>query len=152
MSHLHARPPHRAWGQYSWDHYSLDDRPPAHDGRTTSAQLPVPVRPTVDVPPCNPHGGVKTDWSGNACAALREGSSQAVLPAQRQPPKTSSEPVTVGQATQPADQIHPSSSVGGFWFDVAIVLGLALVFVAVRRVVLYIVETRGKQFERDDAI
>jgi hypothetical protein len=58
----------------------------------------------------------------------------------------------VGQATQPADQIHPSSSVGGFWFDVAIVLGLALVFVAVRRVVLYIVETRGKQFERDDAI
>jgi hypothetical protein len=155
MSH-HVRPPQYAWG-YDWP----DDCPPPYGRVTFAYPPPARVRLAVHVPPCKPHAGVNTDWSGNKCATLHKSSSYALLPVQPQaslpvpptllppasqpappaqptPPKPAAEPVTVGQAAH--DQVSQASSMDNLGFDVAIGLGLALAFAVVRRFILDIIE------------
>jgi hypothetical protein len=157
MSHLHVRP-----YQYNWDYDWSDDCPPPPHSRVTFTPPPAPARPFVDLPPCKPHGGVNTDWSGNKCAELSESSSLSVQPtpvpsvqptpvAQQQPPKHD-EPATADQAIQPDNQAHPSSMTDNFGFDVAVVLGLVLAFALIRRAVLAMTEKPEQDFERDDAV
>jgi hypothetical protein len=139
---------------------------------------PTRARPFVNLPPCKPHGGVNTDWSGNKCAELSVSSSLPVQPtpvlsvqptpvlsvqptpvpsvqptpaAQQQPPKHD-EPATADQAIQPDNQAHPSSMTDNFGFDVAVVLGLVLAFALIRRAVLAMTEKPEQEFERDDAV
>jgi hypothetical protein len=77
MSYLHARPQHswsqHCWSQHPWNHDLTDGHPVPNGGRMTLAQFSAPVRSSIDLPPCAPNGGLKNDWSSNACAA-REGS------------------------------------------------------------------------------
>jgi hypothetical protein len=159
MSRLHVRP-----YQYNWDNDWFDDCPPPPHSRVTFTPPPARARPFVDLPPCKPHGGVNTDWSGNECAELSESSSLSVQPtpvpsvqptpvAQQQPPKHD-EPASADQAVQPANQAHPSSMTDNLGFDVAVVLGLVLAFALVRRAVLAMIEKPGQEqeFERDDAV
>ncbi len=165
MSRLHVRP-----YQYNWDYDWLDDCPPPPHSRVTFTPPPTRARPFVDLPPCKPHGGVNTDWSGNKCAELSESSSLSVQPTpvlsvqptpvpsvqptpvvQQQPPKLD-DPVTADQAVQPDNQAHPSSMTDNFGFDVAVVLGLVLAFALIRRAVLAMTEKPEQDFERDDAV
>jgi hypothetical protein len=165
MSRLHVRP-----YQYNWDYDWFDDCPPPPHSRVTFTPPPTRARPFVDLPPCKPHGGVNTDWSGNKCAELSESSSLSVQPtpvpsvqptpvpsvqptpvAQQQPPKHD-EPATADQAVQPDNQAHPSSMTDNFGFDVAVVLGLVLAFALIRRAVLAMTEKPEQEFERDDAV
>ena len=75
MSHLHVRP-----YQCNWDYDWSDDCPPPPHSRVTFTPPPARARPFVDLPPCKPHGGVNTNWSGNKCAELSEGSSLSEQP------------------------------------------------------------------------
>jgi hypothetical protein len=156
MSH-HVRPPQYAWG-YDWP----GDCPPPY------YPAPARVRVAVHLPPCKPHAGVNTDWSGNKCAPLHKSSSYALLPAPPQaslsapavqphaslsappaqpqasqpapptPSKPAAEPVTVGQAAH--DHVAQASAMGNLGFDVAIGLCLALAFAVVRRFILDMIE------------
>jgi hypothetical protein len=157
MSRLHVRP-----YQYNWDYDWFDDCPPHPHSRVTFTPPPTRARPFVDLPPCKPHVGVNTDWSGNKCAELSESSSLSVQPtpvpsvqptpvAQQQTPKHD-EPATADQAVQPDNQAHPSSMTDNFGFDVAVVLGLVLAFAFIRRAVLAMTEKPEQEFERDDAV
>jgi hypothetical protein len=99
MSH-HVRPPQYAWG-YDWP----DDCPPPYYGRVTFAYPPpARVRLAVHVPPCKPHAGVNTDWSGNKCATLHKSSSYALLPVPPVQPQASLPvpPTLLPPASQPA--------------------------------------------------
>jgi hypothetical protein len=156
MSHLHVRP-----YQYNWDYDWSDDCPPPPHSRVTFTPPPARARPFVDLPPCKPHGGVNTNWSGNKCAELSESSSLSVQPTpvlsvqptpveQQQPPKHD-EPATADQAVQPDNWAHPSSMTDNLGFDVAVGLGLVLAFALVRRAVLAMTEKPVQEFERDDA-
>ena len=101
MSHLDVRP-----YQYNWDYDWSDDCPPPPHSRVTFTPPPARARPSVDLPPCKPHGGVNTNWSGNKCAELSESSSLSVQPtpvAQQQLPKHD-DPATADQAVQPDNQ------------------------------------------------
>jgi hypothetical protein len=91
----HVRPPQYAWG-YDWP----DDCPPPCCGRVTFTYPPAHARVAVQLPPCKPHAGINTDWSGNKCAMLHKSSSYALLPA---PPAQS-------QASQPAPSAQPQAS------------------------------------------
>ena len=149
MSHLHVRP-----YQCNWDYDWSDDCPPPPHSRVTFTPPPARARPFVDLPPCKPHGGVNTNWSGNKCAGLSESSSLSVQPtsvAQQQPPKHD-DPATADQAVQPDNQAHPSSLTDSLGFDVAVGLGLVLAFALARRAVLDMIEKPVEQFERDDAV
>jgi hypothetical protein len=156
MSHLHVRP-----YQYNWDYDWSDDCPPPPHSRVTFTPPPTRARPFVDLPPCKPHGGVNTDWSGNKCAELSESSSLSVQPpvlsvqptpvAHQQTPNPDA-PATADQAVQPDNQAHPSSMTDNFGFDVAVVLGLVLAFALIRRAVLAMTEKPEQEFERDDAV
>jgi hypothetical protein len=152
MSH-HVRPPQYAWG-YDW----FDDCPPPYFTQ------PPPARVAVHLPRCKPHAGINTDWRGNKCAVLHKNySSYALLPApptqpqaslpappaqpqasppvppaQPTPPKPAAEPATVGQAAH--DHANQEPAMGSLGFDVAIGLGLALVFAVVRRFILDMIE------------
>ena len=125
MSHLHVRP-----YQCNWDYDWSDDCPPPPHSRVTFTPPPARARPFVDLPPCKPHGGVNTNWSGNKCAELSESSSLSVQPtpvAQQQPPKQD-DPATADQAVQPDNQANPSSMTDNLGFDIAVGLGLVLAF------------------------
>ena len=129
-----------------------DDCPPPPHSRVTFTPPPARVRPSVDLPPCKPHGGVNTNWSGNKCAELSESSSLSVQPtpvAQQQLPKHD-DPATADQAVQPDNQAHPSSMTDNLGFDVAVGLGLVLAFALVRSAVLAMIEKPVQDFERDD--
>jgi hypothetical protein len=155
MSH-YVRPPQYAWG-YDW----LDDCPPPYYGRVRFTNPPpAHARVAVHLPPCKPHAGINTDWSGDQCAMLHKSSSYALLPApsaqpqasqpgplaQPQgsqpalpaPPKPAADPVTVGQAAH--DHVHQEPAMSSLGFDVAIGLGLALAFAVVRRFILDMIE------------
>jgi hypothetical protein len=165
MSHLDVRP-----YQYNWDYDWSDDCPPPPHSRVTFTPPPARARPSVDLPPCKPHGGVNTDWSGSA--ELSESSSLSVRPtpvlsvqptpvpsvqpasvAQQQPPKHD-EPATADQAVQPGSQAQPRSMTDNLGFDVAVVLGLVLAFALARRAILAMIEkpVQEQEFERDDAV
>jgi hypothetical protein len=124
----------------------------SNSDRALSAAPPARTRPSVDLPPCKPHGGVNTNWSGNKCAELSERSSLSVQPTpvvQEQPPKHD-EPATADRAVQPDNQAHPSSMTDNLGFDVAVGLGLVLAFALVRSAVLAMIEKPVQDFERDD--
>jgi hypothetical protein len=155
MSH-HVRPPRYAWG-YDWP----DDCPSPYYGRVRFTNPPpAHARVAGHLPPCKPHAGINTDWSGEKCAVLHKSSSYALLPAppaQSQasqptpsaqpqasqpappaPPKPAADPVTVGQAAH--DHVHQEPAMSSLGFDVAIGLGLALAFAVVRRFILDMIE------------
>jgi hypothetical protein len=95
MSH-HVRPPRYAWG-YDWP----DDCPPPYYGRVRFTNPPAAhARVAGHLPPCQPHAGINTDWSGDKCAVLHKSSSYALLPA---PPAQS-------QASQPTPSAQPQAS------------------------------------------
>ena len=149
MWHLHLRP-----YQYNWDYDWSDDCPPPLPSRVTFTPPPARARPSVHLPPCKPHGGVNTNWSGNKCAELSESSSLPVQPtpvARQQPPKHD-DPASADQAVQPDNQTHPSSMTDSLGFDVAVGLDVVLAFALVRRAVLDMIEKPEPQFERDDAV
>jgi hypothetical protein len=110
MSH-HVRPPQYAWG-YDWP----DDCPPPY------YPPPARVRVAVHLPPCKPHAGINTDWSGNKCAPLHKSSSYALLPAPSAQPQASlsappaqphaslSAPPAQPQVSQPAPPAQPTPS------------------------------------------
>lgn len=120
-SHLYGRM-HRDL----WRYYELDDCPPPHIGRKAVEQPPARARLTVELPPCKPHGGINTDWSGNKCATRREDSSQVALstpqtrpeaPSKEQIPKSKADAGTSGQSSGndasgavPTAQARPETS------------------------------------------
>src|SRR5206468_501565 len=103
----HVRPPQYAWG-YDWP----DDCPPPYYGRVTFTHPPpARVRVALHVPPCKPHAGVNTDWSGNKCAPLHKNSSYALLPAPPAQPQVSlSAPPAQPQASLSAPPAQPHVS------------------------------------------
>jgi hypothetical protein len=148
MSHLHVRPARYDWG-YDWS----DDCPPPQRSRVIVTPPPAPrARASVDLPPCRPHGGVNTDWSGNKCSQLSERSSLAMMPAPVAPlqPPTLKDPAMADQTVQPDDQADSSSMTSTLIFDVAIGLALVLAFVVARRAVLNMTDSPVPQFERKD--
>jgi len=121
ISHLYGRM-HRD----PWRYYEFDDCPPPHIGRKVVEQPPARARLTVELPPCKPHGGINTDWSGNKCATRREHSSQVALstpqtrpeaPSKEQIPKSKADAGTSGQSSGndasgaiPTPQARPETS------------------------------------------
>jgi hypothetical protein len=106
MSH-HVRPPQYAWG-YDWP----DDCPPLYYGRVRFTNPPpAHARVAVHLPPCKPHAGINTDWSGDQCAMLHKSSSYALLPAPpAQPQASQPAPPAQSQASQPAPSAQPQAS------------------------------------------
>jgi hypothetical protein len=106
MSH-HVRPPQYAWG-YDWP----DDCPPLYYGRVRFTNPPpAHARVAVHLPPCKPHAGINTDWSGDQCAMLHKSSSYALLPAPpAQPQASQPAPPAQSQASQPAPLAQPQGS------------------------------------------
>jgi|SRR5580704_162718 hypothetical protein len=109
MSH-YVRPPQYAWG-YDW----LDDCPPPYYGRVRFTNPPpAHARVAVHLPPCKPHAGINTDWSGDQCAMLHKSSSYALLPAPpAQPQASQPAPPAQSQASQPAPSAQPQASQPG---------------------------------------
>jgi hypothetical protein len=71
----HMRPAHHVWG-YDWP----DDCPPPYYRRVIFTHpAPAHARVALQLPPCQPHAGVNTDWSGDKCALLHRNSSHALL-------------------------------------------------------------------------
>jgi hypothetical protein len=71
----HMRPAHYVWG-YDWP----DDCPPPYYRRVIFTHpAPAHARVALQLPPCQPHAGVNTDWSGGKCALLHRNSSYALL-------------------------------------------------------------------------
>jgi len=148
----YARPYRDPWG-YVW----LDDcPPPPRVVRTAPAPPPARERLVVELPPCKPHGGVNTDWSGNKCstriveqvpASLTVTQNQRVVltppqtgpeaPKLEQPaPQVRADVGTVGR--EPATGGDDASMFSGIGFYLAVALILALAFVLVRGLVRFI--------------
>jgi hypothetical protein len=71
----HMRPAHYVWG-YDWP----DDCPPPSYRRVIFTHpAPAHARVALQLPPCQPHAGVNTDWSGHTCALLHRNSGYALL-------------------------------------------------------------------------
>jgi hypothetical protein len=142
--------------QYDWGYDWPDDCPAPQHRRVIFTPPPTTVttsaRSSLELPPCKPHGGINTDWSGNKCAELSERSSPVMLPAPAaplQPPKLN-DPGTVDQTVQ--SDSPPSSMTNSLIFDVAIGLSLAVAFVVVRRAILNMTERSVPQFWRDTGV
>ena len=116
-------------------HLALSGRRPA----------PPPARLKVELPPCKPHDGINTDWSGNKCSIRSSGQIADLAPASPQrvvltPPQTGPEAPkfeqpapqlrpnvgTVGQEPASGDD-HASMSRDGYYLAVALILTLFFV-------------------------
>jgi hypothetical protein len=93
MSRVYVRPPQYDWG-YNW----VDDCPPPRVTFTHRS-----ARVAVHLPPCEPHAGINTDWSGGKCSVLHKYySSYAMLPAPSPTQPEAPQPAPSPEAPQPA--------------------------------------------------